>query len=201
MNQTVDTDVLDDQGITLGEFLVLALYQMKLDISVIHDNLCAQGYLYQPNFYKEELRITEKGTEKFLKSYLQSFDCIKQSPVGDYVQLATTLCNLYPEGNCMGCTYPLKADFDQIRINLMLLTVAHGFVFTADEAIAAVQEYVVDFITDRSYMLKLKHFIWKWQHDDGQVYGVSMMESIILNQREKKNQKKQRKEVVYESNN
>ena len=181
MKLTIDQTILENNNLTLEEFLVLFLSAKEVDIGDISQSLVAKGFADKDLFSSGKLVISDKV--KDLISTI-SIDSDKNVIVKDseFTELATELREIYPAGRKDGTTYMWRGTTAEVAKKLKTLVVKYGFVINKESVIKATKEYVNSFNGNYRYMQLLKYFILKSVKDaDGNVDIKSELMSIIEN--------------------
>lgn len=180
MRITIDTDVLQRHNLSLGEYLVLLFPYLDYSYEVSKNKL-EYNSMVSPDIYNDTFLVISNETKDLITRILTESDPkLKESPVKDFYALATRMMNLYPEGCKQGTSYPWKGTLEEIAQKLMVLVTVHDFIYTEEEAINAVKQYVDSFKDDRTHMKLLKYFLLKTK--DKEIDSDFM--TIIENNRE-----------------
>lgn len=178
MKITINTDVLEKEHLTLGDFLVLLMGYYEIDYRETLNKLIRDGTV-QPNVFNKEEMVLSNNTKDLIARILTESDSKAQSCGIDFLSLAVKLQSIYPKGNKPGTTYSWRDKTEVIAQKLRLLVVKYNFLFTEEEATKATKEYV-DSFEDYEKMQLLKYFILK---TDGQNEMNSMFMTVIENNR------------------
>lgn len=179
MKITIDTEVLQGNNLTLGEFLVMLFGYCNVGYKENFDKLVEKNIINK-NLFDEDSMILSNNTRNLVTSILlKSDNRVKESSI-DFTELAKKLQEIFPQGYRSGTTYSWRDKTETIAQKLRALVVIHHFSFTEKEAISATKEYVDSFKEDKEKMQLLKYFILK-THNDGNI--DSMFMTIIENNR------------------
>lgn len=180
MKFTVNTDVLQHEHLSLGDFLVLLMGYYNINYKECLDRL-AKNNIVSTNVFKPDEIVMSNNTKDLVSGILISSDDKITNGSIDYLTLAEKMQSIYPKGNKPGTTYSWTDKPKVIARKLCTLVVEYGFSFTEQEALRATEEYVKSFPDDPSHMQLLKYFILKTNKDDGM---ESMFMTIIENNRQ-----------------
>lgn len=180
MKFTVNTDVLQHEHLTMGEFLVLLIGYYSVNYKECLDRLITNK-LVSTNVFNPNEIVLSNNTKDLVTSILVSSDDKITNSNMDYTALAKKLQALYPKGNKSGTSYSWISLTPLIAQKLRTLVVEYNFSFTEQEALRATEEYVKSFSDDKSHMQLLKYFILKTsKYNDME----SMFMTIIENNRQ-----------------
>lgn len=180
MKFTVNTDVLQHEHLTMGEFLVLLIGYYSVNYKECLDKLITNK-LVSTNVFNPNEIVLSNNTKDLVTSILVSSDYKITNSNIDYIALAKKLQALYPKGNKSGTSYSWTDMTSLIAHKLRTLVVEYNFSFTEQEALRATEEYVKSFSDDKSHMQLLKYFILKTSKDNDM---ESMFMTIIENNRQ-----------------
>lgn len=168
MRITIDTDILKENHLSLGEFLVLLLgyYKHNFDenvASLIDKDIANLSY-----DHLDDVVLSDNAKNLVARILTESSEKLRQSPVKDFDALAEKLMSVYPEGNKEGTTYPWRGTKEEIAQKLRVLVVKHDFIFTEREAIDATKSYVRTFQEAKDYrhMKLLKYFLLRTKDNE-----------------------------------
>lgn len=184
MKILIDTSVLDEYSISLGEYLALLLkaYGCKYDTCV---NSLEDRHIINKDLFSKDDYVLSDNTRQLIamiqaSSNIKLHDC----PVRDFNALALRLQSIYPKGCKNGTSYPWRSTTSEVAFKLMTLVNEYGFTFTEEEAINATKQYVEDCKEDTAHMSLLKYFILKTDIDKTGMKDIkSNFMSIIENNR------------------
>ena len=184
MKITINTDVLHEENLSLGDFLTLLIGYYDIDYKDCLYKMI-EFELAAPNVFHEDSLILSDNTKNLVARLLMaSADKAKNSGI-DFNSLAKKLQSIYPSGVKPGATYAWGDQEDIIVLKLMTLFVKYDFTFTEEEAIKATEEYVNSFKDQQDKMMLLKYFILKTtKSEDGWHNVDSMFMTIIENNRQ-----------------
>lgn len=180
MKFTVNTNVLQHEHLTMGEFLVLLIGYYSVNYKECLDRLITNK-LVSTNVFNPNEIVLSNNTKDLVTSILVSSDDKITNSNFDYIALAEKLQALYPKGNKSGTSYSWISLTPLIAQKLRTLVVEYNFLFTEQEALRATEEYVKSFSDDKSHMQLLKYFILKTSKDNDM---ESMFMTIIENNRQ-----------------
>lgn len=181
MKLTIDQTILDKNGLTLEEFLVLFLSAREVDIGVISQSLVAKGLADKDLFSSGKLVISDKVKDLVSTISIDSDKNVIDKD-SEFIELATELREIYPAGRKDGTTYMWRGTTAEVAKKLKTLVVKYGFTINKEDVIKATKEYVSSFNGNYKYMQLLKYFILKSVRDaDGNVDVKSELMSIIEN--------------------
>lgn len=181
MKLTIDQTILENNNLTLEEFLVLFLSAKEVDIGDISQSLVAKGFADKDLFSSGKLVISDKVKDLISTISIDSDKNVIDKD-SEFTELATELREIYPTGRKDGTTYMWRGTTAEVAKKLKTLVVKYGFVINKESVIKATKEYVNSFNGNYRYMQLLKYFILKSVKDaDGNVDVKSELMSIIEN--------------------
>lgn len=181
MKLTIDQTILENNNLTLEEFLVLFLSAKEIDIGDISQSLIAKGFADKDLFSSGKLVISDKVKDLISTISIDSDKNVIDKD-SEFTELATELREIYPAGRKDGTTYMWRGTTAEVAKKLKTLVVKYGFVINKESVIKATKEYVNSFNGNYRYMQLLKYFILKSVKDaDGNVDIKSELMSIIEN--------------------
>ena len=181
MKLTIDQTILENNNLTLEEFLVLFLSAKEVDIGDISQSLVATGFADKDLFSSGKLVISDKVKDLISTISIDSDKNVIDKD-SEFTELATELREIYPAGRKDGTTYMWRGTTAEVAKKLKTLVVKYGFVINKESVIKATKEYVNSFNGNYRYMQLLKYFILKSVKDaDGNVDIKSELMSIIEN--------------------
>ena len=181
MKLTIDQTILENNNLTLEEFLVLFLSAKEVDIGDISQSLVAKGFADKDLFSSGTLVISDKVKDLISTISIDSDKNVIDKD-SEFTELATELREIYPAGRKDGTTYMWRGTTAEVAKKLKTLVVKYGFVINKESVIKATKEYVNSFNGNYRYMQLLKYFILKSVKDaDGNVDIKSELMSIIEN--------------------
>lgn len=178
MKITINTEVLQKEGLSLGDFLVMLIGYYGADYKESFDKLVDKGII-QPNVFRKLSMILSNNSKDYIAKLVMMCDDRAVNSGLDFTSLARKLQDIYPTGMKQGTTYLWGDKTDLIAQKLRTLVVKYNFSFTEEEAIKATKEYVSSF-EDTQKMQLLKYFILKTR---GSQEIDSMFMTIIENNR------------------
>ena len=181
MKLTIDQTILDKNGLTLEEFLVLYLGAKDVDIESVSQSLIAKGLANKDLFFKGRIVVSDKVKDLVSTISIDSDKNVIDKD-SEFTELATELREIYPAGRKDGTTYMWRGTTAEVAKKLKTLVVKYGFTINKEDVIKATKEYVSSFNGNYKYMQLLKYFILKSVRDaDGNVDVKSELMSIIEN--------------------
>ena len=181
MKLTIDQTILENNNLTLEEFLVLFLSAREVDIGDISQSLVAKGFADKDLFSSGKLVISDKVKDLISTISIDSDKNVIDKD-SEFTELATELREIYPAGRKDGTTYMWRGTTAEVAKKLKTLVVKYGFVINKESVIKATKEYVNSFNGNYRYMQLLKYFILKSVKDaDGNVDIKSELMSLIEN--------------------
>lgn len=158
---TIDPVILQENNLTLDEFLVMLISYKDIDLVSTRNSLVKKGY-YLNTLDENKVVLCNSGRTLVNNILLDSDKRISSSKKEDrYTKLAELLRNLYPSGKKPGTNYLWKDSTPAIAKRLKTLVVKYNFEFTDEQAILATKKYINSFKGDYTYMQLLKYFILK----------------------------------------
>lgn len=187
MKITIDTDVLNKENISLGEFLVLLMAFYGINYKEINEKVVSKG-LISSNLFKDGSDILSNNTRNFVSRLIvESSNEVKSSSI-DFYSLAHKMQNLFPDGCKEGTSYPWKSDINDVAFKLMLLVYRFNFKFTEKEALDATEKYIKCFNESNKYMQLLKYFVLKThKYKNKEEDFTSLFMTMIENNRNNRN--------------
>ena len=140
MKITVNTDVLQYEHLSLGDFLVLLMGYYGVNYKESYNRL-VQNRLINPNVFNPDEIVLSNNSKDLVSAILISSDDKIVNGDIDYLALAKELQALYPKGNKSGTTYSWRDKSETIAHKLCTLVVKYDFSFTEQEAVRATEEY------------------------------------------------------------
>ena len=181
MKLTIDQTILDKNGLTLEEFLVLYLGAKDVDITSVSQSLIAKGLADKDLFFNGRIVVSDKVKDLVSTISIDSDKNVIDKD-SEFTDLATELRGIYPAGRKDGTTYMWRGTTAEVAKKLKTLVVKYGFTINKEDVIKATKEYVSSFNGNYKYMQLLKYFILKSVRDaDGNVDVKSELMSIIEN--------------------
>lgn len=180
MKITINTEVLQRNSLSLGEFLVLLMGYHDITYKKHMDKLISDGTISKNVFSPNEVVLSNNTKDLVAKILIESDEKVVNYDI-DFEALAGKLQKLFPSGNKSGTTYSWRDKTEVIAFKLRTLVAKYGFIFTEEEAIHATKEYIDSFDKDeKDKMQLLKYFILRTKKD-GDI--DSMFMTIIENNR------------------
>lgn len=179
MKITIDTEILQRNNLTLGEFLVMLFGYCDVKYKENFDKLVEKSIISKNLFDKDSMVLSNNTRDLIAKVLIESDAKVMRYDL-NFEELAKKLQDIYPKGNKQGTTYNWRDRTEIIAFKLRTLVAKYGFIFTEDEAIMATKEYVESFEDDNKNMKLLKYFILRTSRDDS---IDSMFMTIIENNR------------------
>lgn len=181
MKLTIDQTVLDKNGLTLEEFLVLYLGAKDVDIESVSQSLIAKGLADKDLFSNGRIVISDKVKDLVSTISIDSDKNVIDKD-SEFTELATELREIYPAGRKDGTTYMWRGTTAEVAKKLKTLVVKYGYTINKEDVLKATKEYVNSFNGNYRYMQLLKYFILKSVRDaDGNVDIKSELMSLIEN--------------------
>lgn len=181
MKLTIDQTVLDKNGLTLEEFLVLYLGAKDVDIESVSQSLIAKGLADKDLFSNGRIVISDKVKDLVSTISIDSDKNVIDKD-SEFTELATELREIYPAGRKDGTTYMWRGTTAEVAKKLKTLVVKYGYTINREDVLKATKEYVNSFNGNYRYMQLLKYFILKSVRDaDGNVDIKSELMSLIEN--------------------
>lgn len=189
MTISLNKEACSNNGITLGEALLMLVIANKADLKEAEQALIKKGYItadMNDLFQQVGWRLTNKGTEIIDSVVLDSDK--QQEPKDRLVSLATRLKEIFPKGKKDGTNYYWADGVALIVRRLKLFFKKYGNDFTDEQIIQATEKYVQGFNGNYQYMRLLKYFIFKEKVGaGGEVEGDSELISYIENAGQEEN--------------
>lgn len=189
MTISLNKEACSNNGITLGEALLMLVIANKADLKEAEQALIKKGYITADRddlFQQIGWRLTNKGTEIIDSVVLDSDK--HQEPKDRLNSLATKLKEIFPKGKKDGTNYYWAEGVALIVRRLKLFFKKYGNDFTDEQIIQATEKYVQGFNGNYQYMRLLKYFIFKEKVGaGGEVEGDSELISYIENAGQEEN--------------
>lgn len=157
---TIDYNVLKDYNLTIDEFLVLLLNYKNVDILKTNE-LLIKKELASKDVFDNLYLVLSNNTRDFISNVIVESDKKVQNFKLDYLDLASKLREIFPEGKKNGTCYMWRDSNTIIAKKLKTLVSKFDYKFTEEQAINATKEYVKSFNGNYTYMQLLKYFILK----------------------------------------
>lgn len=157
---TIDYNVLKDYDLTIDEFLVLLLNYKDVDILKTNE-LLIKKELASRDVFNNLYLVLSNNTKDFISNVIVESDKKVQNFKLDYLDLASKLREIFPEGKKNGTCYMWRDSNTIIAKKLKTLVSKFDYKFTEEQAINAAKEYVKSFNGNYTYMQLLKYFILK----------------------------------------
>ena len=181
MKLTIDQTILDKNGLTLEEFLVLYLGAKDVDIESVSQSLIAKGLADKDLFSNGKIVVSDKIKDLISTISIDSHKNVIDKD-SEFTELATELREIYPAGRKDGTTYMWRGTTAEVAKKLKTLVVKYGYTINREDVLKATKEYVNSFNGNYRYMQLLKYFILKSVRDaDGNVDIKSELMSLIEN--------------------
>ena len=181
MKLTIDQTILDKNGLTLEEFLVLYLGAKDVDIKSVSQSLIAKGLADKDLFSNGRIIVSDKVKDLISTISIDSDKNVIDKD-SEFTELATELREIYPAGRKDGTTYMWRGTTAEVAKKLKTLVVKYGYTINREDVLKATKEYVNSFNGNYRYMQLLKYFILKSVRDaDGNVDIKSELMSLIEN--------------------
>ena len=181
MKLTIDQTILDKNGLTLEEFLVLYLNAKDVDIGKVSQSLVAKGLADKDLFSEGKLIVSDK-VKDLISTVIIDSDKNVIDKDEEFTSLASELREINPTGRKEGTSYMWRGTTAEIAKKLKTLVVKYGYSFSREDVIKATKEYVNSFNGNYRYMQLLKYFILKSVKDaDDNVDIKSELMSLIEN--------------------
>ena len=181
MKLTIDQTILDKNGLTLEEFLVLYLGAKDVDIEYVSQSLIAKGLANKDLFFNGRIVVSDKVKDLVSTISIDSDKNVIDKD-SEFTELATELREIYPAGRKDGTTYMWRGTTAEVAKKLKTLVVKYGYTINREDVLKATKEYVNSFNGNYRYMQLLKYFILKSVRDaDGNVDIKSELMSLIEN--------------------
>lgn len=165
MTFTIDTKVLEGHDLSLGDFLLLLMGYHGIQYEKHYHNLVDSGLAVE-NFNDRMLvTLSDKAWKKVDDILAESRGGIRK-PGNELRDIAIKMQALYPEGNKPGTSYSWRGNLNEIVGKLHTLVAKYHFIFSEQEAVLAVKQYLYEFRDgDVRCMSLLKYFILKTTRD------------------------------------
>ena len=177
MKITISSDILENNKLSLGEFLILMLFEYKIDSKAHIPDLLKRGLLsssYDITTMKVNGNfITHKGSE-MLNTIILDSDKVQEPP--DRLEyLATELKRIFPQGRKDGTGLYWSDGIPIIIKRLKTFFKKYGHDYNDEQILNAAIRYVDSFRGQYKYMQLLKYFIFKDKHGAENVENESAL--------------------------
>lgn len=177
MKITINTKILKNHNISLGEFLLMLIGYFDIDLASCHNSII-EKLLAEPNVLKKiGIVLSNNSKDLVAQILMESDEKIIQSNI-DFNALAEQLMQCYPYGIKPGTTHEWRGTVDVIAQKLRTLVAVHDFQFTPEEAIDAVKQYVSFFESPYQDMLLLRSFILTTKKSS--IDGIHEVDSLFM---------------------
>ena len=117
MKITINTEVLQKEGLTLGDFLVLLIGYYDANYKESYDKLIRDGTISKNVFRQEDMVLSNNTRNKIADILLKSDEKVINYDL-DFDALAEILRLLYPQGNKPGTTHSWQSSREVIAFKL-----------------------------------------------------------------------------------
>ena len=159
MKITIDSDIVQREGLTIEEFIVL-LYYLFNGKGVLNEVLC--NILWDKNYLikTEDGYILNNNQLHTIESWI-SMSSIPEQKHQTLLKLAEKMRDLYPAGKKPGTDYYWKDSTKVIAQRLSVFIKKYGNEYTDEQILDATRRYVESFNGNYKFMHLLKYFISK----------------------------------------
>lgn len=177
MQLVINSDVCTAHGLRLEDFMLLYCIKQGLLHTEIMQDLQKEGHVVllgnMVPYNIKNYRLTAKGN-KVVEDILNSSIVTEvKTSTSRFDNLATQMCNLFPQGKMPNTKFSWQGSPGVIAIRLKSFVRKFGD-FSDEQFLNATKRYVQDYAKQNyQYMQLLKYFIWK---DD----AVKGMDSQLL---------------------
>lgn len=180
---SISKEGIEKNNTTLGEVLLMFIYENEVNIQEAQDKLIKKGFItasYDKNYNKVGFRVTNKGRE-IINNVIVDSDK-EQKPQDKLENLANKLKESFPKGKKPGTNYYWTDGTPLIIRRLKLFFKKYGNTYSDEQIIEAAKKYVDSFNNEYQYMKLLKYFIFKEKvNKNGEVEGESDLINYIEN--------------------
>lgn len=134
MKLTIDQTILDKNGLTLEEFLVLYLGAKDVDIKSVSQSLIAKGLANKDLFFNGRIVVSDKVKDLISTISIDSDKNVIDKD-SEFTELATELREIYPAGRKDGTTYMWRGTTAEVAKKLKTLVVKYGFTINKEDVI------------------------------------------------------------------
>lgn len=179
---TINREIIEKEGWTLGEFLLMLCTINKIDLQAAKRLLIQKGLMtdHCPPEQYPPLGVApmEEGVKKYNEIIIKCSPSVNGTPSTDEEldELAIRLKKIYPKGKKEGRWYWADSP-ELIKERLKKFFVKYGR-FSAEEIIDATERYVKD-KQDQEDMRLLKYFMFRDKRVDGEVVATSDLLNYI----------------------
>ena len=183
MTISLNKTACSNNGVSLGEALLMIAIANKVDLKNSEQALISKGYITaeRDDFFQPVGWVLTKKGITIIESIILESDKM-QEPEDRLNSLAKRLKEIFPKGKKDGTNYYWADGVALIVRRLKLFFKKYGNTFTDEQIIQAAEKYVQGFNGNYQYMRLLKYFIFKEKVGvAGEVEGDSELISYIEN--------------------
>ena len=179
MKITVDEKILQKNGLTVDEFLVLYLCAKEVDILKVIEEVIKKRFA-DADLKTNTSAVISNNVKELLSSIIIDSDKAVIDKEEEFLSLADKMRMLYPEGKKPGTNYYWRDSAPIVAKKLKTVVTKFGVKFTEEEALKATKKYVDSFGYDKKLMHLLKYFILKTDKATGEIKSefMSILENI-----------------------
>ena len=159
MKITIDSEIIAEEGLTIGEFFVL-LYYLFNGSGILNDSLCND--LWEKNFLikTENGYIINNNMLSTIEGWLGT-SSVPKDKKERLLDLAERMRAIFPAGKKDGTNYYWRDSTAIIARKLAIFLKNYGDLYTDEEILEATRKYVESFNGNYKFMHLLKYFIGK----------------------------------------
>lgn len=159
MKLTIDSKVLEKEGVTMEEFSVL-LYYLAGGMGTLNEVLC--NILWEKNYLikVEDGYIINNNMLSTIETWI-SLSSVPEDKGHQLLKLAEGMREIFPAGKKPGTDYYWRDSTKVIAQRLSIFIKKYGDEYTDEQILDATRKYVESFNGNYKYMHLLKYFISK----------------------------------------
>ena len=179
MRITIDNEILDKEGLSIQEFLLLLFAFYGGGLEETRDSLVDKKLVGINVFNNSDIVLSSNTRDLIRRILLKSSESLKDCPI-DFDDVAEAMMNEYPNGIKSGTTYSWRGTKEEISYRLRIVYTKFDFPFTKEEAVKATAEYRKAFEGNYMKMKLLKRFVFcSLKVDDNESELVSDFMSYV----------------------
>lgn len=185
MMYSLDCKVIERNGLTIGEVLLMIAVANNVNFSEAHEAVLSKGLIstsYDPKSHiPSGFFITNKGRDILNGIILDSDKKVGVDSLVERIEsLVPKLQELYPQGKNFNNQY-WRGNKTDIKRKLQIFFKKYGENYTDEQVLRATKSYVEGFNGDYKFMRLLQYFIWKEEIKDGTKVPISELANYIEN--------------------
>lgn len=185
MTISLNDKVIENNGLSIGEVLLMIAIQNDIDFNDAEKSLREKGFI-SASYNKEThlpigVFITPIGSNVLNNIILDSDKSIDSNSFNSRIEtLVLELQSIYPSGKNFNNQH-WRGNKTDIKRKLQAFFKRYGNDYSDEQIINATKAYVTSFNGDYKFMRLLQYFIWKEEIKDGSKILVSKLADYIEN--------------------